>query len=136
MGRFLVPIVLYFLAAAGAWAAEVHDVRLWRAPDHTRIVFDLSGPASHKLMVLSNPSRVVLDIEDTHLKVDLSGLELLTVLRERQIGYGVVVLTGQLDVDTVLQIPSDLPHRHLAKPCDADVFLKAVAEMATLQSDS
>jgi N-acetylmuramoyl-L-alanine amidase len=54
----------------------VHDVRLWRAPDHTRIVFDLTGPAQHKLIMLSNPSRIVLDIQDTQLRAELSGLKL------------------------------------------------------------
>jgi N-acetylmuramoyl-L-alanine amidase len=54
----------------------VHDVRLWRAPDHTRIVFDLTGPAQHKLIMLSNPSRIVLDIQDTQLRAELSRLKL------------------------------------------------------------
>lgn len=58
------------------WAAEVHDVRLWRAPDHTRIVFDLTAPASHKLLVLDNPSRIVIDIADTRLKTDLAQMAL------------------------------------------------------------
>src|SRR5690606_10846018 len=28
-------------------AAQINNVRLWRAPDNTRLVFDLSGPADH-----------------------------------------------------------------------------------------
>jgi N-acetylmuramoyl-L-alanine amidase len=55
---------------------EVHDVRLWRAPDHTRIVFDLTGPVEHKLILLDNPSRIVVDVEDTRLKTSLSELKL------------------------------------------------------------
>lgn len=55
---------------------QVHDVRLWRAPDHTRIVFDLTGPADHKLIVLENPHRIVLDVEDTTLKAQLARLNL------------------------------------------------------------
>lgn len=69
-------LVLGFLGASSAWAVEVHDVRLWRAPDHTRIVFDLSGPAQHSLIVLSDPSRIVLDIQDTQLRADLTNLKL------------------------------------------------------------
>ena len=52
-------------------ALEVRDVRLWRAPDHTRIVFDLSGPASHKLIQLDNPNRIVVDITDAALQASL-----------------------------------------------------------------
>ncbi len=51
-----------------AYAAEVDGVRLWRAPDNTRLVFDLSAAADHKLFTLSNPSRVVIDIADSDLK--------------------------------------------------------------------
>ena len=69
-------LALGWLAASSAWAVEVHDVRLWRAPDHTRIVLDLSGPADHKLIVLDNPSRVVLDVADTRLRTGLDKLEL------------------------------------------------------------
>ena len=69
-------LVLGWLAASSAWAVEVHDVRLWRAPDHTRIVLDLSGPADHKLIVLDNPSRVVLDVADTRLRAGLDKLAL------------------------------------------------------------
>lgn len=62
--------------AAATQAAEVNEVRLWRAPDHTRIVFDLSAPADHKLMVLNNPRRIVLDVSDTGLAANLDTLNL------------------------------------------------------------
>lgn len=76
MGRIWVALILCVHAVGAAGAARVHDVRLWRAPDHTRIVFDLTAPSDHKLIVLSNPARVVLDIEDTALHADLSALTL------------------------------------------------------------
>jgi N-acetylmuramoyl-L-alanine amidase len=55
-------------------AADINSVRLWRAPDHTRLVFDLSGPVEHKLFSLQNPSRLVIDIEQTQLKAKLASL--------------------------------------------------------------
>lgn len=77
MGRaWWILVVLGFLGTSSAWAVEVQDVRLWRAPDHTRIVFDLSGPAQHSLIVLSDPGRIVLDIQDTQLRADLDNLTL------------------------------------------------------------
>jgi len=76
MGRGWIAAVSCLLAASVAWGTEVRDVRLWRAPDHTRIVFDLSAPAEYKLMVLGNPDRIVIDLADTRLRKDLSGLEL------------------------------------------------------------
>lgn len=77
MGRaWGIAAVLVLLGAPSAWSMEVRDVRLWRAPDHTRIVFDLSGPVQHSIMVLSDPSRIVLDIPDTRLRTDLARLQL------------------------------------------------------------
>jgi N-acetylmuramoyl-L-alanine amidase len=64
------------LAALPAWSVEVDDVRLWRAPDHTRIVFDLSGPTEHKLIVLDNPGRIVLDVENARIKASITDLKL------------------------------------------------------------
>tara|TARA_R110000823_G_scaffold198080_3_gene329142 strand:+ start:25957 stop:27261 length:1305 start_codon:yes stop_codon:yes gene_type:complete len=75
-GRIWVLAFLGMLASGFACAAEVHEVRLWRAPDHTRIVFDLTAPAEHKLIVLDNPSRIVLDLADTRLRADLAQLPL------------------------------------------------------------
>lgn len=59
-----------------AQALEVQDVRMWRAPDHTRIVFDLSAPVDHKLLVLPNPDRIVLDLGNTRLSGSLPQLNL------------------------------------------------------------
>ena len=36
-------------------AADIQSVRLGRAPDNTRLVFDLSGPADHSLFTLFGP---------------------------------------------------------------------------------
>ena len=76
MSRAWVWAILGLLATSSVWAVEVHEVRLWRAPDHTRIVFDLTGPAAHKLIVLSNPGRIELDMENTQLNADLGSVKL------------------------------------------------------------
>ena len=76
MGRTWIRVFLGMLLAFPVGAVEVHDVRLWRAPDHTRIVFDLSGPTEHKLIELDSPSRIVLDVENTRIKSGLSDLQL------------------------------------------------------------
>jgi N-acetylmuramoyl-L-alanine amidase len=73
---FWASLVLWCLWVSTALAVEVHDVRLWRAPDHTRVVFDLTGPADHRLLTLSNPDRIVLDVSNATLKASLTGLEL------------------------------------------------------------
>ncbi|MBU3068340.1 N-acetylmuramoyl-L-alanine amidase [Aestuariicella sp. G3-2] len=57
-------------------AVQVESVRLWRAPDSTRLVFDLSATVQHKLFSLSNPSRLVIDIENTRLGTSFADLPL------------------------------------------------------------
>ncbi len=53
--------------AAGSSAAKttIDSVRLWRAPDHTRLVFDLSAQVEHKIFTLGNPQRLVIDVKHT-----------------------------------------------------------------------
>jgi N-acetylmuramoyl-L-alanine amidase len=73
--RTWLKLALLLLAPiATAQAMEVRDVRLWRAPDHTRIVFDLSAPPKHKLIQLESPSRIVIDITDASLAAELDKL--------------------------------------------------------------
>jgi len=74
-GLTLLLAVSTLLASLAASAADVRDVRLWRAPDHTRLVFDLSGEVEYTLFTLANPDRVVIDIAGSSLGGDLSNLD-------------------------------------------------------------
>lgn len=53
---------------------SIKGVRLWRAPDNTRIVFDLSGPAQHNMFMLSEPNRMIIDISNIKLTTSLANL--------------------------------------------------------------
>nr|WP_245551638.1 N-acetylmuramoyl-L-alanine amidase [Gilvimarinus chinensis] len=57
-------------------ATDVEGVRLWRAPDHTRLVFDLSAPVTHDLFTLDGPERVVIDVSNAQFKADIAKLNL------------------------------------------------------------
>ncbi|WP_417214418.1 N-acetylmuramoyl-L-alanine amidase [Alcanivorax sp.] len=73
--------VFFFTLAALCWSSlalaqtTIDSVRLHRAPDHTRIVFDLPAPVDHKLDKLANPDRVVLDLQDAALDFDVKTLD-------------------------------------------------------------
>lgn len=56
-------VVAAVLFAPGVWAAELRELRLWEGPEATRVVFDLDGEVQHKLFTLSDPQRVVVDID-------------------------------------------------------------------------
>jgi len=66
---------LAMLLISSSYAAEVDSVRLWRAPDNTRLVLDLSGPVEHKVFTLDNPSRLVIDIKNSSLKTSFDNLD-------------------------------------------------------------
>lgn len=69
-------LIAGLLAMVGARAAiTVDSVRLHRAPDHTRIVFDLPEPVEHTLDKLADPDRVVVDLMDADLAFDVSALD-------------------------------------------------------------
>ena len=57
-------------------AADVNAVRLWRAPDHTRLVLDLSEAAEFSTLSLDNPERFVIDLSQSRLTASLTALPL------------------------------------------------------------
>jgi N-acetylmuramoyl-L-alanine amidase len=64
------------LFAQAAQSATVNGVRVWRAPDHTRIVLDLDAPVQHSLTLSGNPDRIILDVPNSKLNAGLSQLPL------------------------------------------------------------
>jgi len=73
--RFLLAVALLFPLLCAAAPVSVHNLRLWQAPDNTRLVFDLSGPLEHRLSTLNDPERVVIEMENARLKDGLASLD-------------------------------------------------------------
>lgn len=110
---FIVWLWLLWLPPALADAVTVQNLRMWRAPDHTRLVFDLSGPLEHRLFTLTDPHRLVIDMERGKLAGALAETEADNPL----IG---AVRTGKPEGD-VLRIVIDLkaevkPRSFVLKP--------------------
>ena len=61
--------------SAYAGTVQVHGVRMWPAPDNTRLVFDVSAPLEHNLFTLNNPERIVIDLKNTKLLKPVVGLD-------------------------------------------------------------
>ncbi len=72
--RVWLGLLLGWLAQTG-WALEVYGVRYWNAPDHVRLVFDLSEAAKPKVFGLENPRRLVLDLPRGRLKAALPRID-------------------------------------------------------------
>jgi N-acetylmuramoyl-L-alanine amidase len=55
-------LLLILVGSVFSALADVDGVRVWQAPAHTRLVFDLSQPHQHKIFTLDKPYRVVIDL--------------------------------------------------------------------------
>jgi hypothetical protein len=75
-GRIAAYCLALLLLPLQSQGAEVRELRLWRAPDHTRLVLDLSGPVEHQLLELKDPRRLVIDVADARLATDTASLAL------------------------------------------------------------
>ncbi len=60
------------LAASIAAAGSVQRVRYWTAPDHTRVVIDLSSRAQFRFRTLTSPDRIAIDIPATSFSSGVS----------------------------------------------------------------
>ncbi|MCZ6559599.1 MAG: N-acetylmuramoyl-L-alanine amidase [Gammaproteobacteria bacterium] len=70
----MVGVVGLFWAAQTIATVNIQGVRLWAAPDNTRVVLDLDRSAKHDLLILESPNRVVIDIAGGALNKDLIDL--------------------------------------------------------------
>ncbi|MBT2339636.1 N-acetylmuramoyl-L-alanine amidase [Pseudomonas fluorescens] len=68
----VVGMLLTALAVDAVAETKVNSVRLWRAPDNTRLVFDLTGPVQHSVFTLTAPDRLVIDINGASLGAPLN----------------------------------------------------------------
>ena len=72
----IICLLLLVGLVAPVWAGvHVKSVRMWPAPDNTRLVFDLSGPVEHNLFSLKAPERIVIDLKDARFKGQLPGFD-------------------------------------------------------------
>lgn len=101
-----------------AQASVIEGVRIWRAPDHTRIVLDLSAPVEHVIAPLSNPDRLVLDISGVRLSADLDALPLADtpVTRIRTAVHNQTDVRLVFDLKTKVQPRSFLLKPHAGNP--------------------
>ena len=107
-------------------ASEVRGVRLWRAPDNTRLVFDLSGPVQHSLFTLTAPNRIVVDIQGAQLATNLEQLKLtntpITSMRSAQRGPGQLRLVIDLSAAVTSKSFTLTPNEQYGNRLVVDLF--------------
>jgi N-acetylmuramoyl-L-alanine amidase len=72
--RFLFSGVLILLCTAAQAATTVENIRVWSENGKTRVVLDLSHPASHNIFTLRGPDRLVVDLKSSRLSESLKSM--------------------------------------------------------------
>src|SRR4030042_273068 len=63
-----VGVLTILLQCITVSAASLTDVRFWSAPDHTRVVLDLTEPIKYGTSPRESPSQFHLELKDVTLK--------------------------------------------------------------------
>ncbi len=63
----LLPAACAWMPSAFAAAAQIASARVWPADDYTRVILESPTPLAHRMLVLKNPQRLVLDLEDADM---------------------------------------------------------------------
>jgi N-acetylmuramoyl-L-alanine amidase len=112
MSRWLIGCLLLanFCTIAGEPVA-VKNVRVWQAPDNTRVVLDLSAAPQFDVKLLSDPYRLMVDIKDAKLLTSLAGAangnRLISKVRES-------TPSEKSDLRLVLELNADVQHKAFA----------------------
>ena len=87
-GRGAIIIGMLLGASGYVQAAVVNDIRMWHAPERSRIVFDMDKRVTFNVFTLKNPSRVVIDLPNTKLQnsVPASGT-MGQFIKQLRLGY-------------------------------------------------
>lgn len=72
----LLKIILLCGVLASGWAQalQLTATRLWPSPDYTRITLEAAQPVAYKYFTLSNPERLVIDLEGVEAGTALDAL--------------------------------------------------------------
>jgi N-acetylmuramoyl-L-alanine amidase len=79
-----ITTILLLLMSCQLFAGQVvvDNLRIWAAPDHTRLVFDTSDPVNHNIFTLKQPDRLVIDIQNAKLTGKIPEAENNSLIRQ------------------------------------------------------
>jgi N-acetylmuramoyl-L-alanine amidase len=134
---FIGGLALLLMATDLLAVSDVQSVRLWRAPDNTRLVFDLSGPVEHKIFTLTAPDRLVIDVTGATLKAELDKLALqntpVASLRAGQHDANTLRVVVDLHAPVSPKSFSLAPNQQYGHRLVVDLFDQATAARAATQ---
>ncbi|MGZ8926851.1 MAG: N-acetylmuramoyl-L-alanine amidase [Methylobacter sp.] len=76
MGRYwkVLFVIGLQLLAVPVYAEQINisALRYWNTPDQTQMLFDVTSAPEHRVFLMKNPSRLVIDMRNTNIKQALS----------------------------------------------------------------
>jgi N-acetylmuramoyl-L-alanine amidase len=106
-------------------AINIEGVRVWPAPDHTRIVFDVSARVEHKIFTLKNPSRLVIDIADVAAKPGFDTIKLPSEI-VKKVRYAT---RNNSDLRVVLDLAQQIKPRSFVLPANQQYGNRLVIDL-------
>lgn len=67
-------LLVLMCATVAQAATSIKEARVWPAPDYTRITLEAGTPIKHSMIMLKNPDRLVVDMENVELNAALKSL--------------------------------------------------------------
>jgi len=108
LARLLVTLTVFLTQVAFAESVGVNSLRMWNAPDHTRLVLDLSDATQHRISPLQQPERLLIDLKNARLAGKVPR-EIEDNPYIQQIRYGMFskeILRVVLDLKSPVQVKS------------------------------
>jgi N-acetylmuramoyl-L-alanine amidase len=63
----VLPAAYAMLPSAWASVAEIASARVWPAQDYTRVILETPSPLTHRMLMLKDPDRLVLDLDNAEM---------------------------------------------------------------------
>jgi N-acetylmuramoyl-L-alanine amidase len=137
MRNFISMLFLFMALKCQAESVRVENVRIWAAPDSTRVVFDVSDTVKYQMSMFDDPFRVVVDIDNAETAkqfsqpgIDDKFLQRVRGARRNQVDLRMVLDLKKFSHSNSFQLK---PNKHYGHRLVVDLFNKEVDEQA-LQS--
>jgi N-acetylmuramoyl-L-alanine amidase len=137
MRNFISMLFLFMALKCQAESVRVENVRIWAAPDSTRVVFDVSDTVKYQMSMLDDPFRVVVDIDNAETAkqfsqpgIDDKFLQRVRGARRNQVDLRMVLDLKKFSHSNSFQLK---PNKHYGHRLVVDLFNKEADEQA-LQS--
>lgn len=129
MSRYLFILLTVFLADP-AWAGrlQIEGVRVWAAPDNTRVVLDTSRAADYRTMTLVKPHRLVVDLPDT----EPAPLDVQAAAQDRYLRGVRVGIRNGVDLRIVLDLKQPVRARVFRLPPNRHYGHRLVVDLLAL----